>query len=230
MSLPCPHPSRALTLATPRPHSQPAARQAAQDGARAPRRVRRVDALRSVHTRLPGRGRVVHRPRRARAQEASTAPHRTPLIPPCAHTPHLPHPPHHTRRIQPAALLHLTLHVSVHYRLHARRTASSRTPTRGRPPRDARAIKHRRCSRLRVSVCAPHCLHPSLPQATPSHKINLIKLGKIVVTYCCWRRARWYCLTHVRLTGSHMHSIFIRQVQALLYLLLAQVHGALLTR
>jgi len=50
----------------------------------------------------------------------------------------------------------------------------------------------------------------------------LIKPGKIVVTnYCCWRRARWYCLTHVRLTGSHMHSIFIRQVQALLYLLLA---------
>ena len=56
-------------------------------------------------------------------------------------------------------------------------------------------------SRLRVSVCAPHCLHPApppLPQVTPSPEINLIKPGKIVVTnYCCWRRARWYCLTHV---------------------------------
>ena len=164
VSLPCPHPSRALTLATPCTHSQPAARQAAQDGARAPRRVRRVDALRSVHTRLPGRGRVVHRPRRARAQEASTAPHRTPLIPPCAHTPHLPHPPHHTRRVQPAAFLRLTVHVSVRCRLHARRTASSRTPTRGRPPRDARAIKHRRSLPPSCILCAPHCLHPAPPR------------------------------------------------------------------
>ena len=85
-----------------------------------------------------------------------------------------------------------------------------------------------------VYPCAHRTLTPrpsSLPQVTPSHKINLIKPGKVVVAnYCCWRRARWYCLTHVRLTGSHMHSIFIRQVQALLYLLLAQVHGALLTR
>ena len=75
------HPSRALTLATPCTHSQPAARQAAQDGARAPRRVRRVDVLRSVYTRLASRGCVVHRLCRARAQEASIASHRTPRMP-----------------------------------------------------------------------------------------------------------------------------------------------------
>jgi len=126
--------------------------------------------------------------------------HRTPLIP-TLRPPHLPHPAHHTRRVQPAALLRLTLHVSVRCRLHPRRMASSRTPTRG--------SSFARCPSYQAQV-------------TPSHEINLIKPGKIVVTnYCCWRRARWYCLTHVRLTGSHMHSIFIRQVQALLYLLLA---------
>merc|ERR1712195_405138 len=56
--------------------------------------------------------------------------HRTPLIP-TLRPPHLPHPAHHTRRVQPAALLRLTLHVSVRCRLHPRRKASSRTPTRG---------------------------------------------------------------------------------------------------
>merc|ERR1712166_1701704 len=126
--------------------------------------------------------------------------HRTPLIP-TLRPPHLPHPAHHTRRVQPAALLRLTLHVSVRCRLHPRRMASSRTPTRGRAPRDARAIKHRRtlppsCIRLRAALLTPR--PSSLPRVTPSHEINLIKPGKIVVTnYCCWRRARWYCLTHV---------------------------------
>ena len=142
---------------------------------------------------------------RARAQEASIASH-TSTPHPTLRAPHLPHPPHHTRRVQPAALLRLTLHVSVRCRLHARRTASSRTPTRGRPPRDARAIKHRRslppsCIHLRAALLTPR--PSSLPQATPSHKINLTKPGKIVVTnYRCWRRARWYCLTHVRLTHA----------------------------
>ena len=167
VSLPCPHPRRALTLATPRPHSQPAARQAAQDGARAPRRVRRVDALRSVHTRLPGRGRVVHRPRRARAQEASTASHRTPLIPPCAHTPHLPHPPHPTRRVQPAALLRLTLHVPppppAAGCTQGGRQALVRpheVDLREMPELSSTGAR----SRLRVSVCVPHCLHPAPPR------------------------------------------------------------------
>ena len=130
---------------------------------------------------------------------------------------------------------------------HTPRTASSTSPphlARLRPLQAARkedgklsyahtrstsarcpSFKHRRtlppsCIRLRAALLTPR--PSSLPQVTPSHEINLIKPGKIVVTnYCCWRRARWYCLTHVRLTGSHMHSIFIRQVQVLLYLLLA---------
>ena len=143
------HPSRALTLATPCTHSQPAARQAAQDGARAPRRVRRVGVLRSVHTRFVGRGRVAQALQRSRSGSI----HRI--------APYTPH---------------------------------------------ARAIKHRRslppsCIHLRAALLTPR--PSSLPQATPSHKINLTKPGKIVVTnYRCWRRARWYCLTHVRLTHA----------------------------
>ena len=175
------------------------------------------------HSLSCGRGGVVQALPRSRSGSIHRIAPYTPH--PILRPPHLPHPPHHTRRVQPAALLRLTLRVSVRCSLHARRTASSRTPTRGRAPRDARTIKHRRtlppsCIRLRAALLTPR--PSSLPQVTPSHEINLIKPGKIVVTnYCCWRRARWYCLTHVRLTGSHMHSIFIRQVQALLYLLLA---------
>ena len=200
MSLPCPHPSRALTLATPCTHSQPAARQAAQDGARAPRRVRRVDVLRSVHTRLASRGCVVHRLCRARAQEASIASHRTPLIPSCAHRIYRTHPTTHAAYSQQ------------HFSASPCTSPSAAGCTQGgwqalvrphevRVLRDARAIKHRRtlppsCIRLRAALLTPR--PSSLPQVTPSHEINLIKPGKIVVTnYCCWRRARWYCLTHV---------------------------------
>merc|ERR1712166_1005468 len=105
--------------------------------------------------------------------------HRTPLIP-TLRPPHLPHPAHHTRRVQPAALLRLTLHVSVRCRLHPRRVASSRTPTRG--------SSFARCPSYQAQV-------------TPSRPV---------------------VLPHTRLgSGSHMHSISIRQVQALLYLLLA---------
>merc|ERR1712166_1208598 len=84
----------------------------------------------------------------------------TPLIP-TLRPPHLPHPAHHTRRVQPAALLRLTLHVSVRCRLHPRRMASSRMPTRG--------SSFARCPSYQAQV-------------TPSHEFNLIKPGKIVMT------------------------------------------------
>ena len=72
VSLKCPHPSRALTLAT-HTHCQPAqfeARRAAQDDARAPppRRDQREGVLRSLDARLADRGRV--------AQAATTRPAR----------------------------------------------------------------------------------------------------------------------------------------------------------
>ena len=192
------HPSRALTLATPCTHSQPAARQAAQDGARAPRRVRRVGVLRSVHTRFVGRGRVAQALQRSRSGSIHRTVH--PSFPPCAHRIYRTQPTTHAAYSQQ------------HFSASPCTSPSAAGCTQGgwqalvrphevRVLRDARAIKHRRtlppsCIRLRAALLTPR--PSSLPQVTPSHEINLIKPGKIVVTnYCCWRRARWYCLTHV---------------------------------
>ena len=128
VSLPCPHPSRALTLTT-HTHSQPAqfaARQAAQDDARAPppRRDQREGVLRSLHARLADRGRVAHGSL-ARTPHASF--HPTRLTPPHTHHIHRT-PPHtlttHARTPHPAALICLTLHASVRCKWHVRRTAS----------------------------------------------------------------------------------------------------------
>ena len=192
------HPSRALTLATPCTHSQPAARQAAQDGARAPRRFRRVGVLRSVHTGFVGRGRVAQALQRSRSGSIHRTVH--PSFPPCAHRIYRTQPTTHAAYSQQ------------HFSASPCTSPSAAGCTQGgwqalvrphevRVLRDARAIKHRRtlppsCIRLRAALLTPR--PSSLPQATPSHKINLTKPGKIVVTnYCCWRRARWYCLTHV---------------------------------
>ena len=99
------HPSRALTLATPCTHSQPAARQAAQDGARAPRRVRRVGVLRSVHTRFVGRGRVAQALPRSRSG-ASIAPY-TPHSHPAPTASTAPSPPHTPRTASSTSPPHL---------------------------------------------------------------------------------------------------------------------------
>merc|ERR1712166_711026 len=177
---------------------------AAQDGARAPRRVRRVGVLRSVHTRFVGRGRVAQALQRSRSGSIHRTVH--PSFPPCAHRIYRTQPTTHAAYSQQ------------HFSASPCTSPSAAGCTQGgwqalvrphevRVLRDARAIKHRRtlppsCIRLRAALLSPR--PSSLPQVTPSHEINLIKPGKIVVTnYCCWRRARWYCLTHVWLRLTH---------------------------
>ena len=209
------HPSRALTLATPCTHSQPAARQAAQDGARAPRRVRRVGVLRSVHTRFVGRGRVAQALPRSRSGSIHRIAHVHPSSHPARTASTAPTPPHTPRTASSTSPPHLA-------RLRPLQAARkedgklSYAHTRSSSAR-CPSFKHRRtlppsCIRLRAALLMPR--PSSLPQVTPSHKINSIKPGKIVVTnYCCWRRARWNCRPHIRPAHrlTHMHGIFIRQ-------------------
>ena len=215
------HPSRALTLATPCTHSQPAARQAAQDGARAPRRVRRVGVLRSVHTRFVGRGRVAQALPRSRS--ASIAPYTAHSHPaPTAST--APSPPHTPRTASSTSPPH-TLHVSVRCRLHPRRMASSRTPTRG--------SSFARCPSYQAQAHAPAFVYPFARRtaytppllATSGHPVardQLDQAGQDRRDQLLLLASRPVVLPHTRLgSGSHMHSIFTRQVQALLYLLLA---------
>ena len=101
------HPSRALTLATPCTHSQPAARQAAQDGARAPRRVRRVGVLRSVHTRFVGRGRVAQALPRSRSGSIHRIAHVHPSSHPARTASTAPTPPHTPRTASSTSPPHL---------------------------------------------------------------------------------------------------------------------------
>merc|ERR1712166_778799 len=187
---------------------------AAQDGARAPRRVRRIGVLRSVHTRFVGRGRVAQALQRSRSGSIHRTVH--PSFPPCAHR---------IYRVQPAALLRLTLHVSVRCRLHPRRMATSRTPTRG--------SSFARCPSYQAQAHAPAFVYPFARRtaytppllATSGHPVardQLDQAGQDRRDQQLLLASRPVVLPHTRLgSGSHMHSIFIRQVQALLYLLLA---------
>ena len=128
-------------------------------------------------------------------------------------------PPH------PAALLRLTLHVSVRCRLHPRRMASSRKPTRG--------SSFARCPSYQAQAHAPAFVYPFARRtaytppllATSGHPVardQLDQAGQDRRDQLLLLASRPVVLPHTRLgSGSHMHSIFIRQVQALLYLLLA---------
>jgi hypothetical protein len=211
----CPHPSGASPWPLPT-HSCPGAR------ALPSRQVRRVGVLRSVRARMGGHG--VSGTGSAALALRKHPSHRTPLIP-TLRPPHLPHPAHHTRRVQPAALLRLTLHVSVRCRLHPRRMASSRTPTRG--------SSFARCPSYQAQAHAPAFVYPFARRtaytppllATSGHPVardQLDQAGQDRRDQLLLLASRPVVLPHTRLgSGSHMHSIFIRQVQALLYLLLA---------
>ena len=156
------HPSRALTLATPCTHSQPAARQAAQDGARAPRRVRRVGVLRSVHTRFVGRGRVAQALPRSRSGSIHRIAPYT-LIPTCAHRIYRTHPTTHAAYSQQHFSASPCTSPSAAGCPQGGRQALVRpheVDLREMPELSSTGAR----SRLRVSVCAPHCLHPAPPR------------------------------------------------------------------
>merc|ERR1712166_1693927 len=165
--------------------------------------------------------------------------------------------------LQAAALLRVTLHVSVRCRLHPRRMASSRTPTRGssfarcpsyqaqvtpaptastapsppHTPRTASSTSPPHLARLRPLQAAPKedgklsyahtrfefCEMPELSSTGhPVARDQLDQAGQDRRDQLLLLASRPVVLPHTRLgSGSHMHSIFIRQVQALLYLLLA---------
>ena len=217
VSLPCPHPSRALTLATPCTHSQPAARQAAQDGARAPRRVRRVGVLRSVHTRFVGRGRVAQALPRSRSG-ASIAPY-TPHSHPAPTASTAPSPPHTPRTASSTSPPHLA-------RLR---------PLQAAPKEDGKlSYAHTRsssarCPSYQAQAHAPAFVYPFARRtaytppllATSGHPVardQFDQAGQDRRDQLLLLASRPVVLPHTRLgSGSHMHSIFIRQVQALLY-------------
>merc|ERR1712166_92216 len=131
-------------------------------------------SLRSVHTRFVGRGRVAQALPRSRSGSIHRTVH--PSFPPCAHRIYRTQPTTHAAYSQQ------------HFSASPCTSPSAAGCTQGGwqalvRPHEVRVLA--RCPSYQAQV-------------TPSHEINLIKPGKIVVTsYCCWRRARWYCLTHV---------------------------------
>jgi len=156
VSLPCPHPSRALTLATPCTHSQPAARQAAQDGARAPRRVRRVGVLRSVHTRFVGRGRVAQALPRSRsgASIAPYTPHSHPA-PTASTAPTPPHTPHTASSTSPPHLARLRPLQAARKEDGKLSYAHTRSASARCPSYQAQALLPPSCIRLRAALLTP---------------------------------------------------------------------------
>merc|ERR1712195_174358 len=125
---------------------------------------------------------------------------------PTLRPPHLPHPAHHTRRVQPAALLRLTLHVSVRCRLHPRRMASSRTPTRG--------SSFARCPSYQAQAYAPAFVYPFARRtaytppllATSGHPVardQLDQAGQDRRDQLLLLASRPVVLPHTRLAPAH---------------------------
>ena len=165
---------------------------------------------------------VWHRLCRARAQEASIAPY-TPHSHPAPTASTAPSPPHTPRTASSTSPPHLA-------RLR---------PLQAAPKEDGKlSYAHTRsssarCPSYQAQAHAPAFVYPFARRtaytppllATSGHPVardQLDQAGQDRRDQLLLLASRPVVLPHTRLgSGSHMHSIFIRQVQALLYLLLA---------